>query len=574
MKNYFKPLAMGLLVVFSNCATDELDSELVETNPTSTALSANLNSIIQAEAYSSQSGVQIAGSGSRVGYINNGDWIRFDDFDYSGASSVSIQASSGNSGGIIEFRAGSPTGGDLLGTVSVSNTGGWANMQTFTGSLNDDSTNSDLYVVFTGSSGYLLDIDSFTLSGNSSSSSTNLALEGTAEQSSTGYGGVASRAIDGNTSGVWNQNSVTHSATNEYQSWWQVRLANDTNIEEIVIWNRTNCCMDRLSNFDVFVYNVAGNQVYKTTITETPTPSVTINTGGVFGNRVRVKLKDSQPLSLAEVQVFGESTGEPVDPVDPVDTPTGSNPWDFFENCNQWKITWVDGSEQKQLCSQGEVTGQYEVSDNQDALIFSVYLDGGELGTTSDQTGYSRSELREREEDGSSDVYWTTDGDHALYIQQAITHLPINKSHLVAGQIHGNKSEGIDDSMVVRLEDDHLFLSFNGGDLREDLTIKRGYTLGTKFEVIFRIIDGKHYCYYSEDGNLRTAYNNGNANNYLLSDGGNTVLMDIDYDDVYFKVGNYTQSNESTEEEYFGRSDNYGEVYVYAFNVNHKGESI
>ena len=152
--------------------------------------------------------------------------------------------------------------------------------------------------------------------------------------------------------------------------------------------------------------------------------------------------------------------------------------------------------------------------------------------------------------------------------------MPINKDHLVAGQIHGNKADGIDDSMVIRLEGDHLFISFNGGDLREDLTIKRGYSLGTKFEVIFRIINGKHYCYYSEDGNLKTAYNNGNASGYLVKDGSNSVLLDIDYDQVYFKVGNYTQSSASTEEGYFGRSDNYGEVYVYGFDVNHKGEDF
>ena len=146
---------------------------------------------------------------------------------------------------------------------------------------------------------------------------TNLALGKTAEQSSVTNGGNPSRAVDGNTSGVWGQGSVTHTSSS-FQPWWQVRLGDDYEIGQIVIWNRTNCsCVNRLSNFDVFVYNDAGSQVYKTTIAATPNPSVTINTGGVTGSRVRVKLKGTNPLSLAEVQVFGEEgTVNPPPPED------------------------------------------------------------------------------------------------------------------------------------------------------------------------------------------------------------------------------------------------------------------
>ena len=37
---------------------------------------------------------------------------------------ITVRASSGNVGGKIEFRTGSPTG-ELLGSVEVPNTGGW-----------------------------------------------------------------------------------------------------------------------------------------------------------------------------------------------------------------------------------------------------------------------------------------------------------------------------------------------------------------------------------------------------------------------------------------------------------------
>nr|QXF14398.1 hypothetical protein BCCFPMHH_00001 [uncultured bacterium] len=188
---------------------------------------------------------------------------------------------------------------------------------------------------------------------------------------------------------------------------------------------------------------------------------------------------------------------------------------------------------------------------------------------STENSDYIRSELREREEDGGSDIYWTTDGTHVVYVKQAITHLPIVKSHLVATQIHGNKDDGIDDAMVLRLEDEHLFLSFNGGKLQDDLTIKRGYELGTVHEVIFEVINGKHYVYYSEEGGLEAAYNSGKADDYLVKDGSNDYVMDLDYDESYFKVGNYTQSNPDKEGDYTDDDDNYGEVVVYDFWVDH-----
>ncbi len=280
--------------------------------------------------------------------------------------------------------------------------------------------------------------------------------------------------------------------------------------------------------------------------------------------------------SISEIEVYGipQVTVDEAPSVEQqassVDVPTGSNPWDFYINCNQWKITYIDGSEQKQLCDQGE-TPEYYVSDDGKALVFEVTIDESTSSTRNSQ--YIRSELREREEDGSKDIYWTTDGDHALYINESINRLNTKQDNIVAGQIHGNKDEGIDDSMVLRLEGKHMFLSFNGGNLRDHITITENYQLGDKFEVIFRIINGKHYCYFSTDGKLRAAYNSGNADQYLITDNGSTVLLDLDYDETYFKVGNYSQTNYSVEGSAAG-PNNYSQVYVYAFNVSHDGGAL
>jgi hypothetical protein len=249
----------------------------------------------------------------------------------------------------------------------------------------------------------------------------------------------------------------------------------------------------------------------------------------------------------------------------------GLIPADLMENCNQWKITYPTGEEDKTLCDEPNNEFFY-VNDAQDAIVFYAPI-RSDNGTTPNSSNI-RSELRERVADGSVDIYWTTEGSHMVYVKQAITHLPINKPHLVATQIHGNKDDGIDDAMVMRLEDNHLFLSFNGGKLRSDVTIKNDYTLGTIHEVIFIVVDGKHYCYYSEDGNLLDAYNNGNASQYLIKADGNDYVMDKNYDESYFKVGNYTQSNADEEGEDTDDPENYGEVLVYNFFVEHDDVSV
>jgi len=69
---------------------------------------------------------------------------------------------------------------------------------------------------------------------------------------------------------------------------------------------------------------------------------------------------------------------------------------------------------------------------------------------------------------------------------------------------------------------------------------------------------------------LKNAYASGNASKYLVKDGSKSYVMDKDYDKSYFKIGNYTQSNSEKEGSQTGKSNNYGEVVVYDFYVDHK----
>ena len=523
--------------------TEELDTlNSISTN--------ELNSTtIEAEDYDGQSGIQTSNNNTAVGYIQDGDWIRFDDFDYNGAESISISASSGNSGGSIEVRAGG-TSGDLLGSVTITSTGGWKNFETFTANINDDSDNSDLYLVFTGDSGYLFDLDNFQISSssdngnNSSSNDTNLALSGSAEQSSTSYNGDASRAIDGNTSGEWSNGSVTHTS-NEDTPWWQVRLDADTTIEEVIIWNRTNCCSDRLSNFDVFVYNVAGTQVYKTTISDAPNPSVTINTGGVTGNRIRIKLKDTNPLSLAEVQVFGEATdnnGE-INNAETTNSGGTSGNGDVEDILGDfWKITLPvdeDGNGSGLNVTEYDdrnnnavdLYGLNDVATNSDYSDYFHESDGWAVftafcgGATTTNSQYPRCELRGLNADGDDD-YFDMDDHQELQVTVKVLEVPTNRPEVNMVQIHGPNDE------PLRVEyndgstgsDQGLHLTVNEDSTNDDVI---DYEIGQELKVWVKV----------EDGHLWIELDNLDTGDSYETD------FDVEDDTGYWKVGCYLQSS-------------------------------
>ncbi|MES2179981.1 MAG: discoidin domain-containing protein [Gemmatimonadota bacterium] len=164
----------------------------------------------------------------------------------------------------------------------------------------------------------------------------NVALGKRAVQSSTEFGGDASRAVDGRTDGVFNNGSVTHTA-NEKGAWWMVDLGGEYLIESIILHNRTDCCSERL-NVSVVV---TSHEVW-------PAPLSTIayrsyigiipqqkkvdvaSHAVVHGRYVYVYLMGlATHLSLAEVEVMGTPSTRQVapTPTPPPDiTPTPPEP--------------------------------------------------------------------------------------------------------------------------------------------------------------------------------------------------------------------------------------------------------
>jgi hypothetical protein len=145
--------------------------------------------------------------------------------------------------------------------------------------------------------------------------SLDIAVGRAASQSSTAFGAPASHAVDGDTNGSYFHGSLSHTDYNT-NAWWQVDLGDvPQKIQAINIYNRTDCCADRLTDYWIF----ASATPFDTGLTPTrqaAQPGVWSNhqttTAGTptripanaTGRYVMVQLSGTNYLALAEVQVF------------------------------------------------------------------------------------------------------------------------------------------------------------------------------------------------------------------------------------------------------------------------------
>ena len=138
--------------------------------PTPTPGPISAFSQIEAESYNTQSGIQTEScteGGQNIGYIENGDYAVYNNVDFgSGATSFQARVASATSGGNIEIRLDS-TSGALVGTCSVAGTGDWQTWTTSTCGVNGVSGTHNLYLRFTGGSGYLFNMNWFEFTSGS-----------------------------------------------------------------------------------------------------------------------------------------------------------------------------------------------------------------------------------------------------------------------------------------------------------------------------------------------------------------------------------------------------------------------
>lgn len=132
----------------------------------------------------------------------------------------------------------------------------------------------------------------------------NLAFRRPTWQSSTNDSmGPASKAVDGNPDGAWIDGSVTHTKA-EPAPMWLVDLGATIPLREIHLYNRTDCCAERLANYSVLLSNDGAN-FWTMKSYGGVAPTLTVMHSTQAARFVGVKLNGGGYLHLAEVEVFG-----------------------------------------------------------------------------------------------------------------------------------------------------------------------------------------------------------------------------------------------------------------------------
>lgn len=159
----------------------------------------------------------------------------------------------------------------------------------------------------------------------------NVALNKKATQSSNyiiSGKGTPSNAVDGNTDGNWQSNSVTHTISEgENNPWWTVDLGEVYDIYKIRIWNRTDCCAERLDNFKILVKSLPAGEPWRGFISGTQRNSCSnplTFEGKAEGRYVMIQLVNPKGiLSLAEVEVYGTKAQSNQPPAGPLNAREG-----------------------------------------------------------------------------------------------------------------------------------------------------------------------------------------------------------------------------------------------------------
>lgn len=210
----------------------------------------------------------------------------------------------------------------------------------------------------------------------------NVALKKPSRQSSTDAGGVAARAVDGNTSGEWGDGSVTHTSHWKSCPAWEVDLGGECVIDKIVIWNR-NLVPMRLDGFYVVVLDAAHTVLWGATQAQAGTAAMTFDTGtpsapGVVG-KVAPELTDShrivEVLDKKNVDVLPPAAAQPAAKVrtvyEDLDEQTGGISLEAMQRLIDWlcrrhparKAEWTDALAQLGACDIDAVRERLKRSD-------------------------------------------------------------------------------------------------------------------------------------------------------------------------------------------------------------------
>ncbi len=148
------------------------------------------------------------------------------------------------------------------------------------------------------------------------SAGANLALQAVATQSSTAYGGDVTRINDGNTDGIYDKQSVTHTAT-EKDPWIELDLQSDQPVESLLVWNRTDSkpIEDRLKGYVVELLDQQRQVVWSSTPDAIPAPSIALSPNGARTLHFHLALADYAQDNFPASSVLPPS-GDNTAPID------------------------------------------------------------------------------------------------------------------------------------------------------------------------------------------------------------------------------------------------------------------
>jgi len=126
-----------------------------------------------------------------------------------------------------------------------------------------------------------------------------------ASQSSISSGGSPARGIDGNYNQSWGGGSITHTGS-EAGAWWQADLGSVQTVTGVHLFNRGDCCADRLTNF---IVSTSNDPTFATALSSTLFTGQAASMEKILlppsdARYVRVQLQGTNVLSLAEVDIF------------------------------------------------------------------------------------------------------------------------------------------------------------------------------------------------------------------------------------------------------------------------------
>jgi hypothetical protein len=203
----------------------------------------------------------------------------------------------------------------------------------------------------------------------------NIAPSGFATQSSTanwGSGTPASLAIDGDLNGDRDGGSVAMTYR-VADPWWEIDLGAVYELDSVTLWNRTDCCSERLNQFHVFVSDVA-YEVRDIANTSTQAWVLDVYHHAVAGRRTDVPIGRSgrylrvqlayqdAVLQLAEVEVWVADTA----PVPPAPSPS-----------IEMRVT----ADPVVVTAGDDIHVDYEVTNTGPARLWALYIRHADVGS-------------------------------------------------------------------------------------------------------------------------------------------------------------------------------------------------